>query len=262
LARHIHNKPDRQNSTVLFLYLTSSIEDLQRLGYPTENIKKPSLGRIYNISSSSTGEWTDSVTTTMDGNSILQKILRDTIKSIKSNNRNFFPTQLSILDFQVESHCDVIPEINLTFAQNENGIQLYVGKHLDPSILRSLDKPLKNFIEVLVNLAQVFGLLRDQINIFYDNDSTSVAFNRNSALFFSLRYYLDFNDSEDFVITSDILTSWFMVMCHELSHSIIKVHGEEHEYYTQAFMKSFMPNLMNKIIEIKSQTKSIGLLRK
>ncbi|CAG8625260.1 16108_t:CDS:10 [Gigaspora margarita] len=262
LARHIHNKPDRQNSTTLYLYLTSSVEDLQRLGYPTENIKKPGLGRIYKLSSSSsTSECTNSVTSTTDEKSNLQKILHDTIKSIKSNTRNW-PFQRVIIDLQVESHCDVIPEINLNFAQNENGIQIYVGKQLDPSILQSLDKPLKSFIEVLVNLNQVFGLSSDQINIFYDNDSTSVAFNRNNALFFSLRYYIDFNDSENFVITNDILISWFMVICHELSHSIIKVHGEEHEYYMQAFMKSFMPNLMNKINEIKSQTKSIGLLRK
>ncbi|CAG8792209.1 33062_t:CDS:2, partial [Racocetra persica] len=233
LARHIHRQPDRQHSTVLYLYLTSSVEDLQRLGYPTENITRPSLGRIRNLSSSAGGGWADSVSVATDENenSILQKILRDTIKSIKSNTRGFSFNQLVTVDLQIESHCDIIPEISLTYAHNVDGIQLYVGKHLNPSILRTLnmDKPLKNFINILVNLGQVFGLSRDQINIFYDDDSTSVAFNRNRALFFSLRYYIDFNDSEDFVISSDILTSWFMVICHELAHSIIKEHGSKHE---------------------------------
>ncbi|CAG8503836.1 22860_t:CDS:2, partial [Dentiscutata erythropus] len=39
LAKHIHRKPDRQSSINLFTYLTSSLEDLRQLGYPTENIK-------------------------------------------------------------------------------------------------------------------------------------------------------------------------------------------------------------------------------
>ncbi|KAF0433193.1 Hatpase-c domain protein [Gigaspora margarita] len=80
---------------------------------------------------------------------------------------------------------------SLNYVRTINYIELHIKDTLDPSIILfptvAMKRNIKKFINVLVNVAEIFELPRSKINIFYDDDSTIVAFNRNKPLFFNLR---------------------------------------------------------------------------
>ena len=90
-------------------------------------------------------------------------------------------------------------------------------------------KHINQFINILKNLADVFKLEPKDIHIFYDSSSNSIAFNRDQALFFNLKFYLELHDDECKIKpTINAMTYWFMMFCHELAHNFIHDHDSLH----------------------------------
>ena len=83
---------------------------------------------------------------------------------------------------------------------------------------------------MLKNIASVFELPSQAIHIFYDNYTNTVAFNRDRALFFNLKFYIGFHDKDCKIKpTCNAMTYWFMTICHELAHNLVQSHSSEHE---------------------------------
>lgn len=74
---------------------------------------------------------------------------------------------------------------------------------------------------------------RYTLHIFYEEESTTIAFNSNRALFFNYRYFenLHLPDVQQGK-TVDAIIYWFVVTCHELAHNIVVDHSAAHSYYT------------------------------
>ena len=111
-------------------------------------------------------------------------------------------------------------------------IELYVPKGVDQSEILSQPRkaPLTRFVNILKDLVEVFELAPKAVHVFYDNNSSSIAFNRDKALFFNLKFYLGLHDEQCKIRpTSDAMTYWFMTFCHELAHNFVSPHNSEHE---------------------------------
>jgi hypothetical protein len=114
-------------------------------------------------------------------------------------------------------------------------------------LLQSNIVSLNRFIDILKDLVDVFQLSLKDISIFYDKNISTIAFNRNRKMFFNLRFYLGLHD-EDCKIkpTSNVMTYWFMIFCHELAHNFIQQHSSEHEVSsTKIFIFIFIYFLYN-----------------
>jgi hypothetical protein len=94
--------------------------------------------------------------------------------------------------------------------------------------------PLTRFINILKDLANIFGIIPTKvIHVFYDDNSTSIAFNYNRYLFFNLKFYIGYHDIECLLRpTVNAMTYWFMTFCHELAHNYVKHHNADHEVST------------------------------
>jgi hypothetical protein len=125
---------------------------------------------------------------------------------------------------------------------NSQNIELYVPNEVDQSEILSQSRivPLSQFINILKDLADVFEVTSKAIHIFYDNSVNSIAFNRDGALFFNLKFYLELHEQVcKTKPTIDAMTYWFMTFCHVLSHNFIQLHNSEFEVSTNLLKKNF-----------------------
>ncbi|CAI2174465.1 1539_t:CDS:10 [Funneliformis geosporum] len=177
----------------------------------------------------------------------LRNVLNDAIKTCRSNSGSVIDSQASvkIVSESQTSYCDVIPGHSLHCVGNLQGIELYVPKGQSEMLYQSCFDPLNRFVNILKDLVIVFDLAPKAIHVFYDNNASSIAFNRDKALFFNLKFYLGLHDEEcKTKPTSDAMTYWFMTFCHELAHNFIPLHNSEHEYYFSSFAENYMSNFL------------------
>jgi len=121
---------------------------------------------------------------------------------------------------------------SLSCVGNLQEIKLYVPEDVDRSEILSQSRaaPLNHFVNILKDLGEVFDLSPEAIHVFYDNCTGSIAFNRNRALFFNLKFYIVLHDDECKIKpTTDAMSYWFMTICHELAHNFVSLHDSIHE---------------------------------
>ncbi|CAB4394655.1 unnamed protein product [Rhizophagus irregularis] len=193
------------------------------------------------------------ITITSENTQDLRNLLQYSIKSRYSNsesNSNIKGlTKTCINESQVNS-CDIIPGYSMHCVGNSQKIELYVSNGIDQSEILSKSRiaPLAQFINILKDLADVFEITPKAIHIFYDNSVNSIAFNRDGALFFNLKFYIGLHEQEcKSKPTIDAMTYWFMMFCHILAHNFVQLHNSEFEYYYSSFAKIYMPNFLEKM---------------
>jgi len=147
------------------------------------------------------------------------------------------------------SYCDSKPGHDLKYiAELSNGIKLYLSRaHPDPnSFLQTYRDALATFVIVLAEVAQVFELPPQTINIFYDEQGASIAFNSNGSLFCNLRYYMQLHlasmDSPQGKV--DAMSYWWITLCHELAHNLVSQHDAQHSYYTESFAAHYFRRMV------------------
>ncbi|GES95293.1 hypothetical protein GLOIN_2v1834046 [Rhizophagus clarus] len=151
----------------------------------------------------------------------------DSIKIIHENQMNYCN---SVLDLY---RVDIVQEVELHIREGSGQLS------------QKFDYPLRQFIDMLKSLANVFGLAPKDIHIFYDDISNSIAFNHNRELFFNLKFYHELHEEEcKNKLTVDAMTYWFMMFCHELAHNFIQHHNSDHEYCFVLITKIYMSNFL------------------
>ncbi|CAB5200411.1 unnamed protein product [Rhizophagus irregularis] len=197
------------------------------------------------------------ITITSENTQDLRNFLQDSIKSCYSNSGNIkssntkHNTKTCISESQV-NYCDVMPGYSIHCVGNLQKIELYVPNEVDHSEILSQSRtaPLSQFINMIKDLADIFEITSKVIRIFYDDSVNSIAFNRDGALFFNLKFYLELHEQEcKTKPTIDAMTYWFMIFCHILAHNFVQLHNSEFEYYSSSLAKTYMPiflELMNK----------------
>ncbi|CAG8627407.1 1281_t:CDS:10 [Acaulospora morrowiae] len=242
LVEHIHKKSSADPSRMIVM-LTSSLEDLQRIGYSSDRgIKGIMNTSAFVESNQKQPDRSDSIKKGM------HKKLSDAIKSCRSNSRGAINGQ----GYKVEAtnnstYCDVSTAQSLEYVGNEGVIEIYVAKGSPNILTTTMIRPLKSFSTLLIDIADIFGLEHNRIHIFYEKDTTTVAFNCQSTLFFNLKTYIESHYFEGSKPSIEAMSSWFLTMCHELAHNLVSVHSAEHEQYLQGYAKEFMKNFINKL---------------
>ncbi|CAB4491180.1 hypothetical protein RhiirA1_461418 [Rhizophagus irregularis] len=155
--------------------------------------------------------------------------------------------QSCLNDTNKNDYCEIVPDEELHCVETLQDIDIYIPRDLNKSEILSQahTASLDRFINMLRDLVDAFEISLKDISIFYDNNTNTIAFNRNRIMFFNFRFYLGLHD-EDCKIkpTIKVITYWFMMFCHELAHNFIKNHNSEHEYYSLSFVEIYMPNFL------------------
>ncbi len=93
----------------------------------------------------------------------------------------------------------------------------------------------------------VFGIFDLQtVALFYDPDSSAIAFNHGQSLFFNFAYYLA-NKHHQTPDVMKVRSFWFITFCHELAHNFVLPHNAEHEYFMSCFLESYMPTFYSQL---------------
>ncbi|KAL9545961.1 hypothetical protein MBANPS3_006886 [Mucor bainieri] len=150
------------------------------------------------------------------------------------------------------TYCDPTPGQDLTYVGNVMGMEFYVHRTVHPDdVLQQYGQPIARFNSVLTALAQVFELKLASIQIFYDPEGATIAFNTSGSLFMNLRYYLALHDTSDKQQQAskrkEALIYWFMTLCHELAHNFVSQHNSTHEFYMSSFAETYLESLMKHI---------------
>jgi len=96
------------------------------------------------------------------------------------------------------------------------------------------------FVSVLFDCAESVGLAKSSLHIFRDDDSSTIAFNQNKALFFNYRYFEKLHLPDVLQGKKDrAIIYWFVVLCHELAHNLVADHSSAHSYYTESFIMEY-----------------------
>jgi len=179
----------------------------------------------------------------------LRKSLRDAVRTCRSNSGSVIDSKASVkvVNESQTSYCDVISGHSLYCVGSLQDIELYIPNGTDKSeiLSQSLRAPLIRFVNILKDLVEVFELAPKAVHVFFDNNASSIAFNRERSLFFNLKFYLGLHDEQcKNKPSSDALTYWFMTFCHELAHNFVSLHNSEHEYYFSSFAENYMTNFL------------------
>lgn len=150
---------------------------------------------------------------------------------------------------ETPSYCDHRPAQDIKLiTELQNGFRLYLSRdNPNPNgFLQDNKDAIANFVFVLQEVANVFELPAKTINIYHDLKGAAIAFNSNGSLFCNLRYFLqlhagDMGSSEGKV---EALAYWWITLCHELAHNLVKDHSSDHSYYTESFAACYFRRMV------------------
>ena len=150
---------------------------------------------------------------------------------------------------ETPSYCDNKPGHDLTFvAELSNGIKLFLSRnHPNPNLFLQNNKDsIATFVWILTEVARIFDLSTSTVNIFHDESGSAIAFNSNGSLFCNLRYFMQLhmahmNSAEGKV---EATAYWWITLCHELAHNLVKEHNSQHSYYTESFVAQYFRRMV------------------
>ncbi|PKY40926.1 hypothetical protein RhiirA4_454398 [Rhizophagus irregularis] len=261
LVNHIFTS-HYQNTSYFNTILTAPLSNLKDMG-----IIHPKLQNDQQSTSNTFPSQHNDVDISSENTRNLRNFLQVAIKSYYSNSEsNINSIKTCIYESKV-NYCETMPGYSMHCVGNLQKIELYVPTDVDQSEILSQSRivPLSKFIYILKDLANVFEVTPKVIHIFYDNSKNSIAFNRDGALFFNLKFYLELHEQTcKNKPTIDAMTYWFTIYCHVLAHNFIQLHNPEFEYYYSSFAQAYMPDFieLTKKREIKSKTFNIEIFWK
>ena len=166
----------------------------------------------------------------------LQKTLRSAIKASQPHNSKSVVSQPLVSNVNdIRSFCDAKPAQNVSLAaETDSGTKIFLSNNIidKKRFIQEHKIALDQFASVLHTSATPFALSRANVHIFHDESGT-IAFNSNRALFFNFRFFeylhLSAISRGDY---NEAVVYWFVVTCHELAHNIVSDHSAAHSYYT------------------------------
>src|SRR5262249_3261507 len=93
-----------------------------------------------------------------------------------------------------------------------------------------------------------------------DPASSSIAFNANGALFFNYHYFFSLHlprmAKGEPAAQTDALAYWWVTLCHELAHNLVREHSTAHSFYMESFASQYFGGVMK--IALGYNTKGNG----
>jgi hypothetical protein len=106
---------------------------------------------------------------------------------------------------------------------------------------------------MLVSMAKLFEIPIETVHMFWEDQSTMIAFNCENQLYCNVRYFDHWHcdKAKKIIKMQEATVFWFFSFCHELAHHVEKLHNEAHEYVMQAIATKYMP----KLVDVMKNTK-------
>ena len=166
----------------------------------------------------------------------LQKTLRAAIKASRPHDSDNVVSQPLVSNVNdIRSFCDTKPAQNVTLAaETDSGTKIFLSnKIVDKKMFIQENKnALDQFASILYTSTTPFALSKAHVHIFHDESGT-IAFNSNRALFFNFRFFKNLHLSSisrgDY---NEAVIYWGVCSAHELAHNIVADHSAAHSYYT------------------------------
>lgn len=203
----------------------------------------------------------------------LRNALERGIKSLKSHKSGDFeakipPPQIAdepapkneTVRRELNSYCQVIS--SLKFIGKIGGtVEVYISETERPELVNGFFDEFKDTLMVFYELIyeelgrKVFKISSktSSIHLFYDKESSAIAFNRNHSLFFNFAYFISNRHAEILGNSGDLKevqrckSFWFITFCHELAHNFVHDHDAQHEYYLSSFAETFLPDFIQQL---------------
>ena len=195
-----------------------------------------------------------------------QNLLSAIRKSRPHNSSDIFSRGEQNVVSETKSYCDERPAHDLAFvAELKHGIQMFLPQ--DPSrttdssnFLRTHLAGLNSFSDLLKSTGEIFNLSPNILNIFFETNGKTIAFNRNGSIFCNYLYFQNLHEKD--VLGSDpakrqagiddALVYWWVILCHELAHNLVADHSSDHSYYTEGFVAQYFGKVVGKIAESRA----------
>ena len=136
---------------------------------------------------------------------------------------------------ETQSYCDSRPAQNITFcADSSSGVKIFLSNDLADKdrFMAQNSSAFNAFAAILLDCADAFSLPRTSVHIYYEGDSSTIAFNYNKALFCNYLYFENLHlPAVQQGRKADALVYWWVVLCHELAHNLVQDHSSAHSYY-------------------------------
>lgn len=153
------------------------------------------------------------------------------------------------------SYCDSTPAQDMSFlADTAAGIKFFIANHIPArsEFFATHTNGINKFGYLLLDIASIFNLRPHSMHIFYDNRGATIAFNESGALFFNYYWFEQlhlphFDTSRDVRIQA--VSWWWITMCHELAHNLVKEHSASHSFYTESFVQQYYLKVMAKVLQ-------------
>ncbi|KAI5803119.1 hypothetical protein EDC01DRAFT_494524 [Geopyxis carbonaria] len=135
------------------------------------------------------------------------------------------------------SFCDTRPGQDIIYvAETPTGMKVYMARSLPETersqFLTTNAGALSTFSKLLLEQAGVFSMDPSVLNIFYDRTGNTIAFNLGGSLFCNIRFFLQLHVDRKLGWNADAVKYWYITLCHELAHNLVKDHGSNHSFYT------------------------------
>ncbi len=181
-----------------------------------------------------TGQQAEAVTAP---HQLQQNLLTAINASRAHDSSNVFSRPQTNVIKETASYCDERPAHDLTFLANlSSGIMIFLSKEVTSrnTFLDTHSSGLMAFSGILLECANIFGIPRKSLQIYYDEAGGTIAFNKGGSYFCNFRFFnqLHFHAMEQSEKKAEAMVYWWVVLCHELAHNIIPDHSSDHSYYT------------------------------
>lgn len=155
----------------------------------------------------------------------LQQNLVNAIQASRAHNSSCITNEVSVNTVkETATYCDSNQGNDISYIGETSGIRVFLDNTLAangmpaPKFLAENASALKLFATIILDCADAYNLKRNTVHLFYDASGSTIAFNKNKALFFNYRYFENLHlPLAQQGNKADAIIYWSVVMAHELA---------------------------------------------
>ncbi len=158
------------------------------------------------------------------------------------------PRATEITDIK-DTYCDSAEGQDVIFVGNvSSGMQVYLPRHADDrhSFINQNSEALDLFAVLLLNCGTVFELAPQTLHIFHNPVGKTIAFNQDGSIFCNFHVFVKLHLAVFGARQArmDAAVYWFVVLCHELAHNLVKNHDSAHSFFTESFVQQYFRRMV------------------
>jgi len=153
-----------------------------------------------------------------------QNLVRAVQASRPHNSSNVTSSSTVTQVKETSTYCDATQGRDLSHIGECSNVRVYLSRQVAENdvpkgkFMAGNASALKLFASILHDCADSFSLDRKTVHIFYDDSGSTIAFNRNKALFFNYRYFENLHlPLAQQGTKADAIVYWCVVLAHELA---------------------------------------------